>query len=99
MTLATAVNAAAAAAEATIARSNPELAPSLGDGLRAAAHAAAIAANDVVTSPPVARFPARRVCGACRVRTPIPVVTKLQKIVWKDSEKTRSWIKRRLEDK
>jgi len=97
--LATAVDAAAAAAEATIAQSNPELSPSLGDGLRAAERAAANTANAVVTSPPVARGPARSVGGARRVRTPMPVVIKLQIIAWKDSGKTWSWIKRRLEDK
>jgi len=80
MTLANATDAAAAAAEAVLAESSQALAAEHGESLHAAARAAAVTANAVLSSPPAARAPARHVGGARRRRTPMSSDTKLRVI-------------------
>lgn len=62
--IACAVDAAAAAAEATVALAHPGGPPEWSSGIRAAAHVAAVTAHAVLTTPPRARVPARAVGGA-----------------------------------
>lgn len=91
MTIATAVDAAAVAAEATFARVNPDVAPLVQDSLRAAARAAAVTAHVVVASTSASRAPARRVGGARKTRTRMNLATKIQVITWREAGKTWRW--------
>jgi len=96
MTLANAIDAAAAAAEAVLAESSQALAAEHGESLRAAARAAAVTANAVLSSPPAARAPARHVGGARRRRTPMSFNTKLRVIGWHAAGTSIDFISRQL---
>lgn len=80
MGLSTAVDAAAAAAEATLAQRNPVAAAELNGDIRAAARAARVTANVDLASP--ART--RRGTTERQQRTSMSLVTKLQITTWKE---------------
>lgn len=94
MGLSTAVDAATAAAEATLAQRNPAAAADLTGNIRAAARAAGVAANVVLASP--ART--RQGTTERRQRTSMSLATKLQVITWKEQGRSWEWMGHQLND-
>lgn len=92
MHLAGVSGAAAAAAEAALALSHPNLSPPITEDLRTAARVAAATANNILTSPPATRAPARRIGGARRKRTAMRLEVRLQIVAWRDEGKSWVWI-------
>jgi len=99
MTLSSSIDAATAAAEAVLADHSQALAAEHAESVRAAARAAAVTANAVLSSPTAARAPARRMGGARRRRTPMTLETKLRVIGWHAAGRTIDYISRQLNDK
>lgn len=97
MGLASAVDAAAAAAEAAMAHRNPQITPGQAGDIRAAARAASVAANVILSSPGRARPHATRV-GGRRQSTGMSPATKLQIIPWKESGNSWEWMGMQLHD-
>jgi len=99
MTLSNAIDAAAAAAEAVLADHSQALSAEHAKSVRAAARAAAVTANPVLSSPSASRAPARCIGGARRRRTPMTLDTKLRVIGWHAAGRTIDYISRQLDNK
>jgi len=96
MALPSAVDAAAAAAEASFAQRNPVAADQLSEDIRTAARVASVTDNAIRSSPARGNVSGRRHPDGRRKRKGLPLGTKLQIAAWKEAGKFWAWIRSQL---